>query len=322
MSKDEYFEEKGLVVGDSYTRPEIADICSVTPPINSRDWAGLREYKNCILLFVTLDKKDFDSAIQYEDIFDDEGQTFFWESQNRSSQKTAVIQRIIDQETVLLFCRMANKMKGKTLPFIYIGHLKAENYEGKKPVSFEFTVEDHQEISSDELLKLYLWHPQKTRRKRAIESSPDRIKRRVEKQAALLSRKGQGYLTDAAKKKVIELHAMGIAKSYYEEQHYSVRDTSANCPYDYECTLVNKLRRVEVKGTMQGLATVNVTINEVTSARSDECPTDLFIVYNIIVTGQTPEFKASGGEIKLIDNWYPEDKDLSATAFVYNIPVE
>jgi len=58
----------------------------------------------CILLFVTLDKKDFDGEIQYEDIFDDEGQTFFWESQNRSTQKTNVIQRIINGDSVLLFC--------------------------------------------------------------------------------------------------------------------------------------------------------------------------------------------------------------------------
>lgn len=320
MAKEERFNENRLSVGKAYTRVEIAGICNVTPPINSREWGGLREYLNCIVLFVTLDKKDFDSSIQYEDIFDDGGQTFFWESQNRSSQKTAVIQRIINQTPVLLFCRVINKVKSSTLPFIYVGHLNAENYEGKNPVSFEYTVEDFQDEPNVDLLELYLWRPNKPRRKRPIETSPERKARQVKKQAKLQAKKGQGYLVDAAKKKAIELHAMDVAKAHYEAKAYSVRDTSANFPYDFECTLGNELRRVEVKGTTQCFLSVNVTINEVTSARSEECETDLFIVHNIEITGKTPDYNASCGEIKLIENWYPEDVDLFATAFIYKVP--
>ena len=52
-------------IGSLYTRMDVAHFGNVTPPKQPRDWSGIVRFNNCVLLFVTLDKKGFESDIQY-----------------------------------------------------------------------------------------------------------------------------------------------------------------------------------------------------------------------------------------------------------------
>lgn len=319
MAKTEHFETEPFVVGGEYSRHEIAKLANVTPPVNSRDWQGIREYDNCIILFVTLIKSDFEPSQMYADYFDDGGQTFFWDSQNRNTQKTPVIQRIISKDDVILFARITNKVKGKTLPFVYVGGLTAEEWGGEKPVGVSFNVDDYIVSAPSTLTELYEWSPGQQRKIRHIERSESRSRRKQEKQSRAHNA-GQGREDDPKKRKAIEIRAMLLAREHYEMEGYRVIDTSANRPFDYECMLAGELRRVEVKGTTSGPGSVTVTINEVNSARDDSVLTDLFIVYGINVRQKNGEWLAEQGEVKLISDWVPQDEDLKPTQFTYILP--
>ena len=67
-------------VGESYSRPQIAELGGAAALDNTREWTGIVEFENCILLFPTLDKSDLPPEHRYVDVF--EGSQFKWESQN------------------------------------------------------------------------------------------------------------------------------------------------------------------------------------------------------------------------------------------------
>jgi len=320
MADIETFNSNALVIGDAYTRDDLADIGGVTPQNDPRDWGGMKACDNCLLIFVTLDKTKRKASIKYNDFFTNGGQTFVWQCRSDYTQHAPAIQRIIDLDTVLLFARVKDKIKGKTQPFIYVGEISAVDYENNKPVDFRFSVDDCQESPNDDLELLYQWTPTTEREPRSIETRKATKPSQKEKLTKKRKRLGQGRLVDPKKKKAIEMCAMISAKAYYEKEGYTVMDTSANHPYDYLCTKANDERRVEVKGTTQGLATVNVTINEVLAAREESSVTDLYIVHGIHVTGESPDYLAQGGLLKLISDWCPEDENLSPTAFQYTVP--
>ena len=139
-----------------------------------------------------------------------------------------------------------------------------------------------------------------------------------------LPKGGQGRLIDPAKKKAIELHAMAVAREHYESLDYQVADTSKKdasnkAPFDLLCLKDAETRKIEVKGTTQSPLSVNVTANEVESARGLDCETDLFIVYGIIVYKELGEFRAEGGDTTILTNWIPEDEHLTPTQFIYHL---
>jgi len=54
--KGEFFGLKGLMIGREYLTESVAEVGRVRLPQNSRDWTGVVEFDNCLLLFVTLEK--------------------------------------------------------------------------------------------------------------------------------------------------------------------------------------------------------------------------------------------------------------------------
>ncbi len=46
-----------FTVGSDYSRSQIAELGGVAPLDNSREWTGIVEFSNCILLFPTLDTR-------------------------------------------------------------------------------------------------------------------------------------------------------------------------------------------------------------------------------------------------------------------------
>jgi len=294
-------------IGGAYPRAQIAALGGVKPLQSSREWTGIVEFENCVVLFSTLQKDDFPPEHQYADLFSDSA--FYWESQNRNTQNTPVIRRLISPDTpVLLFCRIVAKVRGQTQPFIYVGTLTAEDIDGERPVQMQFNVDKYDEDAPDRLRELYEWRPGDERVLKPIEA-PDR-KPRI--------RRGQGRQSDPKKRKAVELRAMNLATEHYKGLGYAVIDTSANNPYDLECTKVDEIVRVEVKGLAGNLGAVEVTIGEVLSAREDSCHTDLFVVHSISLKEKgKSHFVGVGGEIHLERIWRPADDQLVPIRFRY-----
>ena len=309
-------------VGHPYSRKDVADAGEVPRPKQDRDWSGIVTFKNCILLFVTLDKTGFDESNQYHDFFDENGTMFYWDSQSRNTQKTPAIARIINGDEVIVFVRIAAKIKNQTQPFIYVGKLIPLDYDGEKPVQLVFEVSEHVGAAPVPLRAIYNWEPSGKRKLRSIEV--DDAKTSDPQKKKKLPKGGQGRLIDPAKKKAIELHAMAVAREHYESLDYQVTDTSKKdasnkAPFDLLCLKDAEIRKIEVKGTTQSPLSVNVTANEVESARGLDCETDLFIVYGITVYKELGEYRAEGGDTKILTNWIPEDEQLTPTQFVYRL---
>ena len=65
---------------------------------------------------------------------------------------------------------------------------------------------------------------------------------------------------------------------------------------------------------------VNLTSGEVTAAREDLAVTDLFIVHGVKIEDGEAGPKASGGKVRVIQGWKPDDADLEPTQFRYKVP--
>ena len=306
MRSSENFQSSDFVVGDDYKKSEVARLGHLTPPKNNREWSGLITCTNSLLLFVTLDKTGRQSHLQYTDYFDDGGRLFFWDSQNRATNDAQHIQNIVHGSVdIHLFCRIEDRQ-----PFTYIGKLGYGDHEGEKPVHFLYSVSDYDD-SIESLGNLYNWQRGGRRELTPIEKP----ERRQQKPS------GQGYVADAKKRRAIELHAMIIARSYYESSGWDVVDTSANNPYDYQCHRSDEVLRVEVKGTSMDLSTIIVTSGEVENAWAKEYPVDLFVVSNILISKEGENYSTTNGDVYRLQNWNPEEKDLTPTQYRYKVPL-
>ena len=205
-----------LEVGTPYSRSEIASIGQVPPLQNSREWTGITEFDNCVLLFVTLDKTEKGEAHQYHDEFD--GNLFQWDSQKRNTAITKVIKRLREdnpQDVVLLFARENEKIKSKTQPFYYCGKLRYQGSFLEKPVRFHWALEDFPAglVGSPELESLGQWKV----------ADPDN---------GGSSGKGRGSISEGAKKTVVV--------NRYERDHRARQECIDEfgakcwvCDYDY-----------------------------------------------------------------------------------------
>jgi len=309
--KEETLRFSSFQLGTEYTRNEIAAIGEVEPLVSTREWTGIVQFENCVVLFSTLDKEPFAEEYSYADYFS--GDKFYWESQNRNTQNTGFIQRIIGLEApVLLFCRESAKVNNQTCPFIYVGSLTAEDYESNHPVQMRFHIDNYEENSPDTLKALSTWRKGIERTLRPLEL-PDRKPKKAT---------GQGFQADPDKKDAVELRAMNVAKTHYESLGFHIEDTSANKPYDLLCRQGAQLIRVEVKGLSGALGAVSVTYNEVESAIDQNYRTDLFIVHSIEVKEiGLKEYRGDDGIVVTEEEWRPLEERLKPISYRYS-PIE
>ena len=281
-------------------------------PTNSRDphWSqGIVVFSNAVLLLVTLDKTGRKNY-QYDDRFQRE--MFWWQSQDRQSQKSAVIGRILSGALhPYLFVRIHEKRRGITQPFVFCGRLSEPDAEGDRPVTIQFTSADYLKTASGPLRMIYSWRPQKaaSRRERARKA---KITRR--------HGRGQGRQMDQEVRDATEKHAMEAAHKLYFAREFAITDTHANQPYDYVVSKGTDTRRVEVKGTQGAGEYVELTRGEVEAARMGPQATDLFILHSISITRAYGILKVSGGKIRLLRDWVPSDRHLRPTRFTYAVP--
>lgn len=314
-TRDETINLSPFRVGREYTRPQIAAMGGVTVPeeIYNSGWdKGLVEFKNALLLFVTLDKKlAKDSRHAYVDYFED--RMLWWQSQNRQDQQDRLIVRMADGSLpVFLFARLTPKVGNNGRPFVYCGRLSPPVMEGDKPVDCLFDVIDYEEGAAGALGDVYAWRP-------GTSVAPSR--QTMERRAAIARKRGgQGFLLDKELRVALERYAMDRARAHYEAAGYVVEDTSANRPYDFVCTKDEERRRVEVKGTSTAGERIILTSGEVFAARESDTTTDLFVVRHIEITRTDDSRELSGGLVHLIENWVPHDDHLEAKQYSYQVP--
>ncbi len=299
-------------IGRPYSRAAMAAEGRVSAPSSSRDphWSqGIVAFSNAVLLLVTLDKTARDDY-QYKDYF--QGGSFWWQSQNSQTQRSPVIARIL--RGVLephLFVRIRERVKGVTQPFIYCGRFINGEADGERPVTVQFDSLDYVDGPTGDLRAIYNWAP----------SGPSDSREAAREQAIRVRRsRGQGYQTDQEVKKKTEDLAMQRARQHYSSLGFDVTDTHANKSYDLVVTKGEESRRVEVKGTSSGGDSVEVTSGEVQAARAGPEPTDLFVLHTITITREEGVVKATGGIVRLISGWLPDDGDLRPTRFTYQVP--
>lgn len=161
---DQVFNYHNLTVGHTYKRTEALPEAGVEPPRNFQEIGGVTRFKNCVVLFVTLDKTIKEENHKYKDEFLLHGKSFQWESQNKNTRFTSHIQMMLNGEPVVLFARVHEKIKSKTQPFVYVGGLTCIQHffrpdEPKSRIELIFNVDEYKPDASAELQALYEWTP-------------------------------------------------------------------------------------------------------------------------------------------------------------------
>ena len=207
--RNETIDLTPFVVGDTYSRFDIAELGKVSVPdkIFTTKWAqGIVELKNAVFLFVTLSKDQIATpAHAYLDYFD--GNMFWWQSQNRQSRKTDLIARMGNGVIpIYLFVRVHAKERGVSMPFVFCGRLSSPVMESDKPVDCLFDVLDYVDGATGPLADVYAWRPGST--------LPDPAKQR--RTRMVRKHGGQGIQLDTELRLAIEQYAMKSAKEHYE----------------------------------------------------------------------------------------------------------
>jgi hypothetical protein len=317
--KGEILRTSTFIIGGLYSRKDISREGGVREPVGSRDphWSsGIVVFENAIALLVTLKKETY----SYRDSFD--ADQFWWQSQSQQTQASPVLESLMSgTKPALLFVRVNAKMRGGTAaPFVYCGRLSIPVAEGMKPVTCLFDVLEYQLEATGPLREVYDWR---------IDAplAPTEVQRR---DLAVLARAnrtrfGQGRLLNSEERKTVEQHAMKLATKHYEENGFFVTDTSRTQSYDLLCEKASEARRVEVKGSLTMAHFVTLTAGEVRAARSASeigLRTDLFIVHSIVLDRTTTPSTTTGGVVKKLTNWVPENDHLTPTEFRYAVPMK
>jgi hypothetical protein len=299
------------VVGALYTRKDIAEIFDNENIATSREGPVYMPDRGMVLLFVTLEKDDWSAGLQYRDWFN--GEIFHWDSQNRQNINSPRIRQMVEGSLKpQLFVRVRAKVKGVTQPFVFAGQLEYVDHEAgtSNPVHIMWRCLEFVDDPNRDLATVYAWLPQATVR--------------ADSEAAVTTvpiTRGQGYNSDPVVRQKTEMHAMDVAKAWYQAEGFAIRPTHSAKPWDFECLVEGLVRvRVEVKGTIGGPEAVILTHNEVRAVRMDNIPTHLFIVHGIEVRRSGSDVSAGGGSAARIVDWKPSDIDLKPTQYRYAVP--
>jgi hypothetical protein len=308
--KDHPIDMNLFKIGQSYSRNEIRQIASLPNYLARENWSGIVPLQNAVLIFVTLDKANANKDHLYNDYF--EGSDFFWESQNRNTINTSPVNRIISDDLNYLFIRVVEKIKSKTIGFIYAGRISPVDYNDEtKPIQFQFEALDFTTQPNNELKEIYSWRPGSKFIPTTV-ADPTRPKQR---------KTSQGFQRDQAKKDATEARAMEVAKEYYESKGYKVKDCSMQrgLGYDYLCSKTKEVIEVEVKGTTGNLDKVIITRNELNNALNSMNRTDLFIVHSINFEITQEKVNGVNGITHVVKHWKPKKQDLEPLTFNYFI---
>jgi hypothetical protein len=145
-------EIRPLVLYEDYTREDVHDVFDphspFTPQAGTWGILGIIELPDRLgdfVFFVTFGQKqgehEFDEGITTEGVFR-------WQSQPRQDQKDARVRRLIthdpDRNSIQLFLRTAERRRGETVPYTYLGRLRYDGHdrERERPVHFRWALLD------------------------------------------------------------------------------------------------------------------------------------------------------------------------------------
>ena len=146
-------------------------------------------------------------------------------------------------------------------------------------------------------------------------SPADSDEREVERQLRP-SRKGRshGFGLSYSDRRIVELHAMDLARRWLSDHEYQVKDTSGDHPYDFVATSGSEELFVEVKGTTSdNPVAILMTRNEVRVHRIHKTRTALFIVSSIRLVGPSGARRAEGGHLEALVGWDIDKWSLTPT---------
>jgi hypothetical protein len=130
--------------------------------------------------------------------------------------------------------------------------------------------------------------------------------------------KGQGFRLSAAQRKVIEDHAMSLARMELTSWGWSeIKDVSAGKSYDFYCRSEDDELFVEVKGTTSGGDSIILTRNEVLLHQECHPNNCLIVVHDIHLAGNGDDVTASGGVLEIQAPWLIEADRLKVVSYVY-----
>ena len=147
-----------LIIGNLYKRIDLNDYFNTKRFSSSRE--GILSIDNNIILFCTLEKFLKDKQFHYNDYF--ENDFFRWDSQNPQHINTPMIQKMVRGAVdIYLFCRIFDKIKGRSQPFVYCGLLEfSEHFENtSRPVHIIFESIEYQDNPNLKLKEIYDWRP-------------------------------------------------------------------------------------------------------------------------------------------------------------------
>ena len=251
-----------------------------------------------VWLFVT-EKKTPDRT-QYEDML--AGDVLDWDSQPSGRKDRLIIEHKERGLELLVFYRK-QKYEFARAGFRFEGAFDYGSHSGQGPAHFK-------------LYRAAAATPSKLLQESAVSGALN------EAESAAAKKKGQGFSPSPQRRKAVELHAMSVASAHFQSLGYSVKNTSANKPYDLKASNETEVLYVEVKGTSAGGEQVFLTKNEVAHAQAHPQACVLFVVYQIEVAGTHAQPSASGGTKRIIWPWVPSDDALLALSFQYTLPGE
>jgi hypothetical protein len=128
-----------------------------------------------------------------------------------------------------------------------------------------------------------------------------------------------GRVQDSELRGAIEQYAVDQARWYYQKRG-ATEIIALGKPYDLLVKGLGPDRHVEVKGSSRLRQSVELTVNEVWHAHNHE-PTDLVVVDRIdIARNAAGQYELSGGVLRVLENWRPDEADLSPTRYLYDLP--
>lgn len=129
--------------------------------------------------------------------------------------------------------------------------------------------------------------------------------------------KGQGRGLPAPLRKLVEMHAMDVARRWLKREGFTFEDVSATQSCDFRARKHGEEWIIEVKGTTGGPGSILLTRNEVALHRQAHPKNALLVVHGIDL--DVDAVKVSGGELLSITPWRVEDERLNAICFEYRL---
>jgi len=129
----------------------------------------------------------------------------------------------------------------------------------------------------------------------------------------------KGLGLSAAERKVIEMHAVTLAKEHFRMMGYSkIEDVGNYESFDLKVQKEAETLYVEVKGTTTNGDSIVLTRNEV-DLHLRVFPNNALCLVTEIQIHEGDGFQASGGVIKILSPWKIAEENLSVIAFNYRM---